>query len=84
MSSKPVTKSNGVVVRKSSIRKLPIVLIICTEVENDEYIILLKFGGRSVRGFEDIGWVLSSVPPVAGIGLIFYFVYFLASRPVMT
>ena len=40
-----------------------IVLIICTEVENDEYIILLKFGGRSVRGFEDIEGVLSSVPP---------------------
>ena len=40
-----------------------IVLIICPEVGNDEYIILLKFGGRSVSGFADIERVLSSVPP---------------------
>ena len=40
-----------------------IVLIICPEVGNDEYIILLKFGGRSVSGFADIERVLSSVSP---------------------
>ena len=39
-----------------------IVSIICPEVGNGEYIILLKFGGRSVRGFEDIEGVLPSVP----------------------
>ena len=62
-----------------------IVSIICPEVGNGEYIILSKFGGRSVSGFEDIEGVLPSVlSPVAGIGLILYFVYFLASRPVMT
>ena len=39
-----------------------IVSIICPEVGNGEYIILLKFGGRSVSGFEDIEGVLPSVP----------------------
>ena len=50
-----------------------IVSIICPEVGNDEYIILLKFGGRSVSSFEDMEGVLSSVPPVAGIGFVYIF-----------
>ena len=39
-----------------------IVSIICPEVGNGEYIILLKLGGRSVSNFEDIEGVLPSVP----------------------
>ena len=39
-----------------------IVSIICPEVGNGEYIILLKFGGCSVSGFEDIEGVLPNVP----------------------
>ena len=40
-----------------------IVSILCPEVGNGEYIILSKFGGRSVSGFEDIEGVLPSVLP---------------------
>ena len=37
---------------------------------NGEYIILLKFGGRSVSGFEDIEGSYRASLSVGGIGLI--------------